>query len=106
MKEQYCYYADSFKKVLLANNYTKHGIKVILAGDEEVAHYLSNASETILAESKGALAAFNFETSFLDRRGVVTRRKGAMNLPWNELPARRVGNDHKTAAAPSFECNA
>ena len=61
--------------VLLANNYTKHGIKVILAGDEEVAHCLSNASETILAESKGALAAFNFETGFLDQC-VVTRRKG------------------------------
>lgn len=62
-------------KVLLANGYDKYAFKVILAGDEETAHPYSNVPEIIMAESKGAVAAFNFETGFLDH-GLVTRRKG------------------------------
>lgn len=90
-------------KVLLANNYTKHGIKVILAGDEEVAHYLSNASETILAESKGALAAFNFETGFLDQ-GVVTRRKGRYEFTMEAYGrGAHVGNDPQNGRSAIIE---
>ena len=90
-------------KVLLANNYSKHGIKVILAGDEEVAHYLSNASETILAESKGALAAFNFETGFLDQ-GVVTRRKGRYEFTMEAYGrGAHVGNDPQNGRSAIIE---
>ena len=90
-------------KVLLANNYSKHGIKVILAGDEEVAHYLSNASETILAESKGASAAFNFETGFLDQ-GVVTRRKGRYEFTMEAYGrGAHVGNDPQSGRSAIIE---
>lgn len=90
-------------KVLLANKYAKHGIKVILAGDEEVAHYLSNASETILAESKGALAAFNFETGFLDQ-GVVTRRKGRYEFTMEAYGrGAHVGNDPQNGRSAIIE---
>ena len=80
-------------KVLLANGYAKHGIKVILAGDEEVAHPFSTAADIIMQESKGALAAFNFETGFLDQ-GVVTRRKGRFEFTMEAYGrSAHVGND-------------
>lgn len=82
-------------KVLLANGYAKHGIKVILAGDEESAHPFSTAPEVIMQESKGALAAFNFETGFLDQ-GVVTRRKGRYEFSLEAYGrSAHVGNDPK-----------
>lgn len=82
-------------KVLLANGYDKHGIKVILAGDEETAHPYSEAPAVIMQESKGALAAFNFETGFLDQ-GVVTRRKGRFEFTMEAYGrSAHVGNDPK-----------
>ena len=49
-------------KALRAAGYTHRPIKIILAGDEEVAHSRSNAAEIIQQEISGCVAAFNFET--------------------------------------------
>lgn len=80
-------------KALLANGYDRYPIKVILAGDEEVGHRDSNAAEIFEREAKGALAAFNFETGFLDN-GVVVQRKGTWQFSM-EVTGRgaHVGND-------------
>ena len=63
-------------KALQAAGYQTRPIKWILAGDEEMAHQQSNAAACIQAEAKGAAAAFNCETGFLDN-GLVVQRKGS-----------------------------
>ena len=62
-------------KALNAAGYTDRPLKVILAGDEEIAHANSNAAEVFMQEAKGAAAAFNCETGFVDD-AIVTGRKG------------------------------
>ena len=62
-------------KALNAAGYDVRPLKVILAGDEEIAHANSNAAEVFLQEAKGAAAAFNCETGFVDD-AIVTGRKG------------------------------
>ena len=62
-------------KALNAAGYAERPLKVILAGDEEIAHANSNAAEVFLQEAKGAAAAFNCETGFVDD-AIVTGRKG------------------------------
>ena len=80
-------------KLLLANGYAKHPIKIVLAGDEEVAHANSAAAQIIMQEAKGALAAFNFETGFLDN-GLVTERKGTLQFILEVFGrSAHVGND-------------
>ena len=80
-------------KALLAQGYDKHPIKVILAGDEEAGHAHTNCPEVIQAECQGAMAAFNFETGFVDN-GIVVGRKGvfAFNVECFGRAAH-VGND-------------
>ncbi len=51
-------------------------IKCIFAGDEENLHMLSNAKEVMGAEAVGAIAAFNFETGYMDNRFVIGRKGG------------------------------
>lgn len=53
-------------KLLKEWGYAKYSIKLVLAGDEEVGHAGSDAVAVIQEESKGAVAAFNFETGFMD----------------------------------------
>lgn len=60
---------------LNAAGYAARPLKVILAGDEEVAHADSDAAERFVAEAKGLAAAFNCETGFVDD-GIVVGRKG------------------------------
>ena len=80
-------------KILLADGYDKHPIKIVLAGDEEVTHANSTAHETIMQEAKGALAAFNFETGFMDN-GLVTERKGSLQFAMEVFGrSAHVGND-------------
>lgn len=80
-------------KLLLSQGYAKHPIKVILAGDEEVGHANSTAPDYIMTESKGAFAAFNFETGFLDN-GLVTERKGMYQFMLEVFGrGAHVGND-------------
>ena len=51
-------------------------IKCVFAGDEENLHMFSNAKAVMEAEASGALAAFNFETGYLDNHFVVGRNGG------------------------------
>lgn len=67
--------ALSVLKAMKENGYINYPIKLILAGDEEVAHQNSNAVAFIKEECRGAVAAFNFETGFMDN-SVVVERKG------------------------------
>lgn len=65
-------------KLLKEQGYERYPIKLVLAGDEEVGHAGSAAATVIQEESKGAVAAFNFETGFMDN-SVVVERKGAIH---------------------------
>lgn len=56
-------------------NYKKRPIKVILLGDEEIAHVNSDAEDLVKTEAKGAIAAFNCESGRPDG-SVVIGRKG------------------------------
>lgn len=80
-------------KVLLSKGYNKHPLKVVFAGDEEVGHANSECAENLMRECKGAFAAFNFETGFLDN-GLVIERKGMYQFMM-EVFGRgcHVGND-------------
>ena len=62
-------------KALNSAGYDSRPLKMILAGDEEIAHVNSNAAEIFMAEAKGAEAAFNCETGFVDD-AIVVGRKG------------------------------
>lgn len=63
-------------KALAAVGYKERPIKFVFASDEENLHMFSNAKEVIAAESVGALAAFNFETGYMDNRFVIGRKGG------------------------------
>ena len=63
-------------KALQAVGYKERPIKFIFASDEENLHMFSNAKDVFGAESIGALAAFNFETGYMDDRFVVGRKGG------------------------------
>lgn len=69
-------------KFLVEAGYDKYGIKIILAGDEEVGHGKSNGAADYLEEAKGAVMGFNLETGFLDN-GVVVERKGCCRYQWD-----------------------
>lgn len=80
-------------KVLLKEGYDKYPLKIVLAGDEETGHANSGAAEQIMAECKGAFAAFNFETGFLDN-GLVIKRKGMYQFMLEVFGrGAHVGND-------------
>lgn len=68
-------------KFLAEAGYDAYPIKIILAGDEEVAHGRSNAASDYLEEVKGAVMGFNMETGFLDD-GIVIERKGCCRYRW------------------------
>ena len=55
-----------------AAGYDTRPLKVILAGDEEIAHANSDAAEHFMQEARGCAAAFNCETGFVDN-GIVGR---------------------------------
>lgn len=63
-------------KALIKVGFAERPIKFIFASDEENLHMRSNAKEVFAAEAVGALAAFNFETGYLDNRFVVGRKGG------------------------------
>jgi len=62
-------------KLLTKIGYDRYGIRIILAGDEEVGHGSSPAGNDFLKEAKGAVMGFNMETGFMDN-GIVIERKG------------------------------
>jgi glutamate carboxypeptidase len=63
-------------KALAAAGWRERPIKLIFAGDEENLHMFSNTKELFAKEAEGALAAFNFETGYMDNRFVVGRSGG------------------------------
>ncbi len=63
-------------KALMETGWRKRPIKFIFASDEENLHMFSNAKELFAGEARGALAAFNFETGYMDNRLVVGRNGG------------------------------
>jgi len=65
-------------KALQAAQYSARPLKMILAGDEEIAHVKSNAADAFMAEARGAAAAFNCETGFADDAIVVGRKGSAL----------------------------
>lgn len=74
-------------------NYSRCPVKVILLGDEETAHVNSNAVNFMAKEVQGAIAAFNFETGFMDD-SIVTARKGVMRFSIETFGrSAHVGND-------------
>ena len=62
-------------RFLLEAGYNRYRIKIILAGDEEVAHGNSTASADYEKEAKGTVMGFNLETGCVDN-SVVIERKG------------------------------
>ena len=62
-------------RFLLEAGYNRYRIKIILAGDEEVAHGNFTASADYEKEAKGAVMGFNLETGCVDN-SVVIERKG------------------------------
>lgn len=72
--------------------FDKYGVKVILAGDEEVGHKHSDFAGKIMEEAKGAAYAFNFETGFMDD-SLVLARKGVYCFAMEALGrGAHVGN--------------
>ena len=65
-------------KALAAVGYEGRPVRFIYVGDEENLHMYSDAAAVIKEEAKGALAAFNFETGYLDDRLVVGRKGGGI----------------------------
>ena len=62
-------------QALQSVGFDKYAFKVVFAGDEETGHKNSDLAETMMAEFKGAVAAFDFETGFMNDN-VVVERKG------------------------------
>lgn len=90
-------------KALRAAGYACRPLKVILAGDEEVAHQDSNAAELIKQEAAGAIAAFNFETGFIDDRIVVGRKGGRTYTMEAFGVAAHTGNNPKAGRSAVLE---
>lgn len=65
-------------KALAYAGFRDRPIKFVLAGDEETMHKSSNAKALMVEEMKGAAAAFNFETGYIDDRLVVGRKGGGI----------------------------
>ena len=63
-------------RALAAAGWKERPIKCIFAGDEENLHMFSNAKQAMQQEALGGLAAFNFETGYLDDNFVVGRKGG------------------------------
>ena len=61
-------------QALQSVGFDKYGVKVILAGDEEVGHKHSDFAGKMMEEAKGAAYAFNFETGFMDDSLVLARK--------------------------------
>lgn len=80
-------------KFLTEAGYGKYRLKIILAGDEEVAHQHSNAAEDYMKEAAGAVMGFNLETSFIDGSIVVERKGVAQYLLEIDGVGAHAGNN-------------
>lgn len=90
-------------KALQAASYRKRPVKLILAGDEEVGHRNSRAADRIVKETRGARAAFNCETGFLDN-ALVVQRKGSLVFQLDvEGVAVHAGNEPEKGRSAILE---
>lgn len=90
-------------KALKAAGFSERPIKLVLAGDEEIAHINSNAAELIMEQAKGCVAAFNFETGFVDN-SFVTGRKGTAIFKLRVYGVTsHAGNDPKRGRSAILE---
>lgn len=90
-------------KALKAAGYDERTIKLVFAGDEEIAHTDSTAADTFMAEAKGCAAAFNGETGFIDN-SYVTGRKGTARFQLAiDGVASHAGNDPKRGRSAILE---
>lgn len=63
-------------KALAAVGWKERPVKLVFASDEENLHMFSNAKAVFAEEVSGGMAAFNFETGYMDNRFVVGRNGG------------------------------
>jgi glutamate carboxypeptidase len=61
-------------RALMEDGYSDRLIRIVLAGDEESMHPKSDMPRVFEEESRGAVAAFNFETGDVDNSLVVGRK--------------------------------
>ena len=80
-------------RFLLEAGYNRYRIKIILAGDEEVAHGNSTASADYEKEAKGAVMGFNLETGFVDNSVVIERKGVAQYLFEGDGVGAPAGNN-------------
>lgn len=70
-------------KTLAETGYNRHPVRLILSGDEETGHILSEEQgiQKILEYAKGGIAAFNCESGMMDGR-IAVARKGIFNVSY------------------------
>jgi len=90
-------------KALQAAGYDRRPLKVLLAGDEEVGHADSSATEIFQQEARGCAAAFNFETGLADDRIVVGRKGGGIFTLEVRGVAAHAGNDPRSGRSAILE---
>lgn len=107
-------------KVLQALGYTKRQLKLVLVGDEEVAHALSNgeSSAIIEREAEGACCCFNCDSGRLGDKIVLQRNGGGIftvkihgkaahagNAPWDGANAILAAAEKIAAIAKLSDYN-
>lgn len=90
-------------KALQAAQYDVRPLKMILAGDEEIAHVKSNAADVFMAAAAGAAAAFNCETGFMDNAIVVGRKGTALFELEVKGVAVHAGNEPENGRSAIWE---
>ena len=90
-------------KALQAAGYDRRPLKVLLAGDEEVGHADSSATEIFQKEARGCEAAFNFETGYVDDQIVVGRKGGGIFTMEVRGVAAHAGNAPRTGRSAILE---
>ncbi len=85
-------------RALSSAGYEDRPIKIVLSGDEEISHQGSDSAAFLTEESKGAVCAFNMETSLMDGC-LCIGRKGSVD--WNmhvDGVEAHAGNDYTKGA--------
>lgn len=90
-------------KALKEAGFKDRPIKLMFAGDEEVAHRNSDAAEVFMKEAKDFAAAFNCETASIDNSIVVGRKGTATFKVVVHGVAAHAGNNHKGGRSAILE---
>ncbi|GHV40500.1 glutamate carboxypeptidase [Synergistales bacterium] len=81
----------------------KRAVKLLFAGDEEIAHANSDAAGVFTREAKGCAAAFNCESGFVDNAVVVGRKGTATFMAAVKGVAAHAGNEPKNGRSAILE---